>query len=58
MEFYESIASSKDLTKNLQGVIVTQNKLLRMLQEEPDAYKFGSNAYQTKPGQSQLKSDT
>jgi len=37
MEFYESMASSKDLTKNLQGVIVTQNKLLRMLQEEPDA---------------------
>jgi hypothetical protein len=31
------MASSKDLTKNLQGVIVTQNKLLRMLQEEPDA---------------------
>jgi hypothetical protein len=23
MDFYESIASSKDLTKNLQGVIVT-----------------------------------
>jgi len=28
MEFYESIANSKDLAKSLQGMIVTQNNLL------------------------------
>jgi hypothetical protein len=58
MDQYQAIAETHDLRGCLQGKILAQNKLLRMLQTEPQTRKFGLEAYATKPGKSQNPSNT
>lgn len=58
MSFYQNIAESKDLKGNLSGLILTQNKLLKLLQEPSESRKFGMEIYTTKPGLGQQPSTT
>lgn len=46
MQFYEQMAEEPRI--KIQNTIIEQNRLLRILQEEPVAFSHNSRAYQTK----------
>ena len=58
MAFYDKLSASNDapdsVQRHLTNTILTQNRYLSMMKEEPLSAKYSSKDYLTQPGQARL----